>query len=63
MEKLKEILICVLVTIIVAIPLFIMLYAVAIKDYEMAFVCIMSMFVWAPIVILVFDKIYDKMNK
>lgn len=63
MKNVKDILICIIVALIVAIPLFIMVYAVAIKDYEMAFTCLMSMFIWTPIVILVFDKIDDKINK
>ena len=59
----KEILISILVALIISIPLFIMVYAVAIKDYEMAFTCIMSMFIWGPLVILVLDKIDNKINK
>lgn len=63
MKKFKETLRCVLVALIITVPLYIMLYGAMINNHELAVNSIMSMFIWAPLVCWIDDKIDDKLRK
>lgn len=63
MKKFKENLRCVIVALIICVPLFIMLYGAWIANHEVAVNSIMSMFLWAPLVLWIDDKIDKYFNK
>ena len=63
MKKFKETLRCVLVALIITVPLYIMLYGAMINNHELAVNSIMSIFIWAPLVCWIDDKIDDKLRK
>ena len=63
MKKFKENLRCVLVALIIEIPLYIMLYGLMINNPKLALNSLMTMLLWAPLVLWLDSKIDEYFNK
>ena len=63
MEKFKENLRCVVVALIIASPLYIMLYGLMVNNVKFALNSLMAMFLWAPLVLWIENIIDNHFNK
>ena len=63
MKKFKENLRCVIMALIIAIPMYIMLYGLMINNPRLSLNSLMTMFLWAPLVLWIDYKIDEHFNK